>query len=454
MSASARRWWLVIAVFCLGALALELFYIFEFRTDIQERVLPTGHVYPTRLWGDGLVYSAQANDVAAGDGLIAPLPRELFGVIQQSADHPPLYTLYLALWSSLGVTSQVGHMVVTAFASSLTPVAFGLLGRRVAGATVGLVAAFFGAFTPSIWAVPGFVMAESLTIPLAAMAAYTAYRTLDHPTVANAALLGLATGLAAQARAEVSAYVVFAVVPLIIVVLRDRSWRQRLSMLVAAGITCGAVVLPWVGYNLSRFEEPVYMSIGLDYSLSQANCDESYSDDLIGYYWLACMSDAMRGTGLTYVDQSLGAAHLRETGLDYISAHKKRAVVAVAARIGRITGVYRPLQQARLNSLIEGPEPWLANTGVLLWYPMATLSVIGHVQLRRRGRAIFPLVALVAGTLLAVAMSLAVLRYRAPLEPVLAVGAAVALVSIGRFVADAWAEGDDTAGVSPGPEVA
>ena len=438
MSAVDRRWWMVIAVFCVGMFVLEVFYILEYRSEIQNYVLPTGHVYRSRIWGDGLVYSSQANYLVSGEGLVAPLPLELFGVVQQSADHPPLYTLYLAAWSFVGVKSQVGHMLVTAVASSLTPLTFGLLGRQVAGRTVGLVAAFFGAFLPSIWGFAGLALAEALTIPLAAMAAYTAYRTLDRPTVANAALLGLFTGLAAQARAELSAYVLFAVIPLIVIVLRDRSWRQRLTMLAAAGVACAVVVLPWVGYNLSRFEEPVLMSIGLDYSVAQGNCDESYSDEYIGYYWLACMGDALEGTGLTYVDQSLGAAHLRETGVDYIKTHRGRAVTAVAARIGRVVGVFHPLQQARLTSLIDGQEPWLTNPGVLLWYPMVALAAVGHVILRRRGRAVFPLLALIAVTLLAVAMSLAVLRYRAPIEPVVAVGASVALVSGGRWLAEAW----------------
>jgi len=447
VSAPARRWWIIIGLFCLATLCLELYYIFEFRSDLQQNVLPTGQLVESRVWGDGLVYSAQANYLAAGEGLVAPLPRELFGVIQQSADHPPLYTLYLAFWSMLGVKSQVGHMVVTAFASSLTPAAFGLLGRRVAGPLVGLVAAFIGAFTPSVWSAPGFVLAESLTIPLAAMAAYFAYRTYDEPTMANAALLGLFTGLATQARAELSAYVVVAVVPLIVVVLRRYSWRHRLGMLAAAGVACAAVVLPWVGYNLARFEEPVYMSIGLDYSVAQANCDESYSDEYIGYYWLACMGEALDGTGLAYVDQSLGAAHLRETGVDYALDHRRRAVTAVAARLGRVAGVFHPVQQARLNSLIAGREPWVANTAVLLWYPMTVLAAIGYVMLHRRGRPVFPLLALVAVTAIAVAMSLAVLRYRAPLEPVLAVGVAVALVAAGRFVATAWRDTDQPAQV-------
>ncbi|MGI9603137.1 MAG: glycosyltransferase family 39 protein [Acidimicrobiales bacterium] len=434
----SRRWWLIIALFCGAALVLELFYIFEFRTDFQENVLPTGQLYRTQVWGDGLVYSAQANYLVDGEGLVAPLPRELFGVVQESADHPPLYTLYLAAWSLVGVKSQVGHMVVTALASSLTPLTFGILGRRVAGATVGLVAGFFGAFTPSIWTAPGFVLAESLTVPLAALAAFFAYRTLDDPTVRNAVWLGLFTGLATQARAELSAYVLFAVVPLILVVLRRQSWRQRITMLAGAGVACAAVVLPWVGYNLNRFEEPVYMSIGLDYSVAQANCDESYSAEFIGYYWLGCMGEALEGTGLTYVDQSLGAAHLRETGVDYALDHRRRAVTAVAARLGRVAGVFHPMQQARLNSLIAGREPWLANAAVLLWYPMAALAAVGYVMLHRRGRAVFPLLALVAVTAVAVAMSLAVLRYRAPLEPVLAVGSAVALTAAARFVGRAW----------------
>ena len=115
--------------------------------------------------------------------------------------------------------------------------------------------------------------------------------------------------------------------------------------------------------------------------------------------------------------------------------------MAVGARLGRLTGVFHPIQQARLNSLVAGREPWLANTTVLVWYPSAALAVVGAVLLRRRGVPIYPLVGLVIVALAAVAMTLAVLRYRATMEPAIAVFAAVAVERAWRFVRAAWKDG-------------
>ncbi len=437
---STRRWWVLIGFITLAGLALRVFYILYFRGDFIENVLPTGKVYRTQVWGDGLVYSRQANLLADGEGLIAPLPFELDGVRQQSADHPPLYTLYLAFWSVIGVRSDLAHMLVSAPLGALTAAAFGVLGRRIAGPSVGLVAAVIGAFSPSIFPYPGFVLAETITIPMAALAIWAAYRTYDNPTIKNAAWLGALTGIASMARAELAMLVFFMIIPLLIVTLRTTTWKHRISMLVAAGITCASIALPWVGYNLSRFEEPIYMSIGLDYALVQGNCEAAYTDDILGYYWLGCMTEALDEAGLAYADQSVGAKYVRDVGWQYVLDHRGRATQAAFARVGRVSGTFHPMQQARLNSLIAGREPWVANAGVLLWYPMVVLSFFGAVMLRRERRPLYPLLAVLWLTTLAVFISVAVLRYRASLEPMLAVLTAVAVVRAAAFVRRARAD--------------
>ncbi len=427
-----RRWWVLLLTITLLGLAVRVWYILVFRQDVIGNVLPNGDSYVSRVWGDGLVFHKQANLLADGEGLISPLPFELQGIRQQSADHPPVYTLFLTFFSWLGIRSEVGHMLVSAPLGALTAVVFGLLGRRVAGPTVGLIAAVFGAFDPNIWPYPGFILSETVTIPLAALLAWSCYRLWETPSFREATLVGLALGLSILARAELAMVAVIAVVPFI-ALLRGESVRRRVGLLTTTAVMSALLVLPWVGYNLQRFDEPVYLSIGLDYSLVQGNCDESYSDDLLGYYWLRCQGRALEGTGLDVADQAVGSLRLREVALSYISEHPKRAVQAVAARVGRVTGVYRPLQQARLNAFIAGREPWVANSAILLYYPTALLALAGGSILRRRGVPILPLVGLVATSLIAVAMTLAVLRYRASAQPALAVLAAVAIDHLWRL---------------------
>lgn len=421
-----REWWRLLALITLLGLAVRIWYILAFRQDPFINQLPSGQLFETRVWGDGLVFHRQANMLADGEGLISPLPFELQGIRQQSADHPPVYTLFLAAFSFLGVRSELGHMLVSAPLGALTAVVFGLLGRKVGGKNVGLIAATLGALDPGIWPYPGFILSETVTIPLAGLVALFCYRCWDRPVAREAIGLGVVLGLAILARAELSIVALVGVVPFMLL-LPNVSWARRAGLLALAGVVSSLLVLPWIGYNLNRFDEPVYLSIGLDYSLVQGNCDESYEADLLGYYWLGCQGEALEGTGLDVADQAVGSLRLREVAFDYIAEHPGRASQAVAARVGRITGVFHPLQQARLNSFVAGREPWVANAAVLTYYPLAILSFFGASILRRRGVPLLPLLSLVLTSIIAVAMTLAVLRYRASAQPVLAVLAAVAI---------------------------
>jgi 4-amino-4-deoxy-L-arabinose transferase-like glycosyltransferase len=443
---SNRRWWTIVLLLTLLGVAVRVGYIYGFRNDPRPIELNTGDIIETRLWGDGFVFHHQANLIAEGEGLIAPIPFYIFDERQQSADHPPLYTAYLTAFSLAGIKGDLSHMLLSAPAGAAAVVAFAILGRRVGGDLVGLLAGAYGAIAPSLISYPGFLLSETIVVPLAALAAHAVYRFMAKPTINRALWMGAAVGLGVLARAELAFYVLVVVIPVILIGLRSIDFRQRLVLLVATGITCGAIVLPWVGYNLNRFEEPLYMSVGLEYSLVQGNCDESYSDDFLGYYWLGCMGEALEGQltedgeSLEFADQSLGASYLRDVAVDYIKDHPRRATMAVGARLGRLTGVFHPIQQARLNALVAGREPWLANLSVLVWYPSAVLAAIGAVLLKRRGVRILPLVGLVVVALAAVAMTLAVLRYRATMEPAIAVFAAVAIARSWDFLKAAWTD--------------
>ena len=176
---SSRRWWFWIVVLFFAATFVRVGYVEAFRSDrvfgtfptIDGKVTPITGVEIKQLWGDGYVYSNQANLLVEGKGLIAPLPYYLTGVKQESADHPPLYVLYLAFWSLLGFRSELAHMLLSAPFAALCVPTFGLLGRRLWSPRVGLFAAVIGAFNPSIIHFPGFALSETMTLPLAALVA-------------------------------------------------------------------------------------------------------------------------------------------------------------------------------------------------------------------------------------------------------------------------------------------
>src|SRR5881227_2041712 len=99
--------------------------------------------------GDGLEFHILANQLADGDGYIQPLIVSPAHV--PTADKPPLYPLLLAVPSLVGWKSLVAHRVVSCLMGAALVALVGLLGRRVGGERVGLLAAVIAAAYPALW---------------------------------------------------------------------------------------------------------------------------------------------------------------------------------------------------------------------------------------------------------------------------------------------------------------
>src|SRR6476661_7912070 len=84
--------------------------------------------------GDARTFHELANSIAGGHGFV----RAFDGRV--TADHPPLYPLYLSLFSLVGLKSWAAHRVASCLLGAATVAVVGLLGRRVGGERAGLVA--------------------------------------------------------------------------------------------------------------------------------------------------------------------------------------------------------------------------------------------------------------------------------------------------------------------------
>jgi hypothetical protein len=222
----------------------------------------------------------------------------------------------------------------------------------------------------------------------------------------------------------------------------------------ALGVVGVAVIGPWVGYNLSRFHDPVYISTGLGATMGGGACDPAFYGPKLGYWDAspACGAQQVQITLAPNVDPSTAAGHAaleraartqlagegdesvrdtaaRHAAVDYIKAHKGRLPVVVVARVGRLWGVFRPWQTATFDATIEGRGFVAARAAMIGYWILALLSFPGLVLLRRRRQPISPFVALALIATLAAALSFGVQRYRAPFDTVMPVLAAVALVA-------------------------
>src|SRR5262245_40543426 len=233
MTTRAFRRGLLAAAF-LG-LAVRAAYILIVRRDVL-------------LGGDAFFYHLGARLLVEGHGFIEPAPF-INGVVEQSASHPPLYLLWLAIPTSVGLDGPVSHMLWSSVVGVGTVVFVGLTGREVAGARAGLIAAVMAAVYPNLWIFDGFVVSETMAIFMAMLSVYLAYRFLRAPSFWRAAGLGLSCGIAALARAELVLLLPLLVLPCVLFTRRTDE-MQKLKELVAAGVAAVIAMGPWIGFNL------------------------------------------------------------------------------------------------------------------------------------------------------------------------------------------------------------
>lgn len=346
------------------------------------------------------------------------------GVLEPSAGHPPLYLVYLAGVATLGFETPLEQRIAGCLLGALAVAFVGLVGRQVGGRRTGLVAALLAAVYPNLWINDGLILAESLYTVAVGAVLLLCYRLWRRPTWGTAALLGVAIALSALTRSEGATFLVFVVAPLALV-LPGITWGKKAGLAALAGVVTVALMAPWVVHNLGRFTEPVYVASGTGRVMAYGNCDATYYGDKLGYWDDSCtLKDFPEG------DESVVDEAHRELATEYMSANKGRLPVVVAARIGRMWGLYAPIQGANLDILFERRGQVPVRTGLAMYYVLLALSVVGLVVLHRRKVTIIPFVGIAAMVTFTAAASFGVTRYRTPVDLILCILAAVAL--------DAW----------------
>jgi 4-amino-4-deoxy-L-arabinose transferase-like glycosyltransferase len=377
---------------------------------------------------DAFFYHHQANLLADGKGFISPFPYLSAGITTPAAEHPPLFSLYLAVFSSFGATSVGWHQLATTLLGIATVPLVALAGREAGGRRVGIVAGFIAAIYPHLWYQDGIVWAEASAQAAVALFVLVAFRYVRRPSVRTLGALGLTAAIAAMARTELILLLPLGVIPLALWTEglgRGRRWRWA-----AAGIVAGlAALLPWIAFNLARFDAPTTLSSNVGLTLASANCDSTWYGPNIGYWDFSCAKAAGTRTSLTGGDPSEVDAAARAEALDYIAANKGRLPAVLAARVARVAGLWSPRQQVQID-VIEDRPLRVAQSGVALWWLVLGLAVAGVAALRRAGIPSWPALAPVVAMLVGVLSAFASTRYRASAEPAMVVLAAAGAVSL------------------------
>lgn len=398
---------LVAAAFLL-AVAVRWFVFLRW-----YRYLPIGVV------NDNVYYHVTANLLADGHGFANPWEYIFNGEIKPTAAHPPGFTVYLSVWSLLGLDSVSWHRLAGGLISASSVVPVGLLLRRLFGERTAVIGMFAAALHPPLWMNDALILSESMYIPIAAWTLWFAHRVYDDPSRRRITELTVVLSLGALTRSEPFMLFFLLLAP-IILLHRSLDWRTRVIRTAGAALIAMLLLAPWVGRNLATFDEPTFLAIGPGYVLELGNCDSTYSGGLLGYW-----SDDCGGTWPEGDESVVGAAKL-DKAFDYLGDHLREQPKVTAARVGRVLGLFRPLQTADFDVFFERRISSHVHIGLLSHYAVMIASIYGALVMRRR-TTLLPVAAVAGSSVMTVAITFGITRYRSGADVVFVVLAAAAL---------------------------
>ncbi len=406
----AFAWW--VAAACAAGLAVRLVYAF---------VVKSGAL----LQGDAFYFHGQARLNLEGDWFVNPFvvkSAHYPPALAASAQHPPLFTLFLTAGDAVGLGRVGAQLVLMCLVGTATVAVSAIVVRDLAGDRAGAIAAVLAALYPGFWVFDGEVMSEALVMLLAALIVLAANRCFRQCTPWRVAALGLLCGLCALTRAELVLLVPLVALPTVLW-QRGMAWRKRASLCGLALAVAVAPMLPWFARNLATFHHPVYFSDQLPVTLAAANNPSTYAGPLTASWCYLCVTDTRFPSG---DDESDIASYWDAKARSYIEAHPARALEVAVERVGLEWDLYDPQRQTTEDILESWPVP-VSDAWLVWFYPMAALAVAGGVILRRRRQPVYPLVAMVVTTTVTAFATYGNYRFRAEAEVALVILAAVAL---------------------------
>jgi 4-amino-4-deoxy-L-arabinose transferase-like glycosyltransferase len=338
-----------------------------------------------------------------------------------TALHPPLYPLLVAAVSALDVTDYATQRALLgALLAAAIAICAGLLGRRLGGPRVGLIAAALAALMPSLVAAAGSGESEPLFGVITLSTLLLAYRAAERqaftPTIAVGALIGIAI----LTRSEGT--IMLLILP--IIAWLSRGTRGAWWRMAAGFAACAVIVSPWLIRNATVVGSPV-VSTNLGTLVAGANCRSTYYGAHVGD-WRHCYAPLLPGP--TSADEARWSSDLVTRGVTYARQHAGRVPVVVLTRV---------MTEWSLGSLPSWDLPYGMSSGIHwiaigMYFPILVLGAAGGVILRRRGITIAFLLVPVLLTTTISAIGWGSTRFRYTSELVLVILAAVALEQLAR----------------------
>jgi 4-amino-4-deoxy-L-arabinose transferase-like glycosyltransferase len=333
------------------------------------------------------------------------------------ATRPPLTPLFLAAVYLVFGTHLLAGQLALAVVGALACVVLAMLGKRVFSPVVGLTAAVLAAVYPFFVFLSTVPLTENLAILLYATVVLQLVRLRDSTSQRDAWLAGILIGAAALNKPTILFYI-----PLVAVwVLVTYRAERLLSLKLAAALGLGAllVMAPWTMRNYASVGGMVPVTTQGGWTLYVANgVHADYSVSLLeagATGWRYQPGYAAPLAGRSPIDSDREAGRL---AFAFIREHP-REFAALAARKVRI---------------FWGTYPHVLHRWS--WWGIAGLALIGLVLAGSAAhRTLAPGYLLVLQTAAIPVFFTSMPRFRAPIEPLILLLAAVPLVAAGRALA-------------------
>ncbi|MDQ6820332.1 MAG: glycosyltransferase family 39 protein [Actinomycetota bacterium] len=335
-----------------AALAVRMLYIFVIAHE------------PVGVGGDASFYHSAANLIAHG----VFYERSIEGHTYQTALHPPLFSILLSPVALLGGVHLLPQRIAGCLVGCCSVVLIAVLGRRVASERAGTIAGAVAVVYPPFVTADGSIQSEPLYVLLLVIALLLAWRLASAPSLKVALALGAVVGLAALTRTEG--------VFLLALLAWPAVWgatQGRIVRLLGTTAACAVVLAPWVIRNAIVFHK-LELSANYVTVIPAANCRDTYYGNDIGWWSLDCLAHARTEYQFHVGDAS------PSPGLRYIRRHPARALLVAAVRVARTFSLYQPL---RIGNM-EPRRRWFDALGLVLYYPLLVLAVLGAIRLPTR----------------------------------------------------------------------
>ena len=344
------------------------------------------------LHGDPLFFQQSAARLAQGQGYLNF--SLINGTLQPTAVHPPAFSFLLAGLDVAHVQSVDAHRIAMAVISSLGVIAVGLVGRRLVGPGVGLLAAALAALDPLWVQWSGLLMSESLYLVIVPTMLLFAIRCLDRPNRLNFLALGVLVGIATLTRSEAVDFVVL--LGVVVVVLMSGRWRQRIvfAAVFLAGVSL--FLVPWLIRNdiqmrsltLSTNEGLTLSGSYAAGTLSPSSPDYGGFDNnaQFGETAILVKFEKPPDHDAHWTEITLSDA-LKSEAIAYAKDHVSDLPGAVLAREGRVWGVYAPGSELAFDDTEDltgayGPK----QAEQIVNWVLLPFVLLGAVILGRRSR--------------------------------------------------------------------